>query len=813
MKASIEWLKEYSDINVPAKELGDILTMTGSKVETIEEQGGDIQNVVLGKILEIKPHEDSDHLVVTKVDVGNGEILQIVTGASNINENDIVPIAKDGAKLPGGVEIKTGKLRGVDSCGMMCSVGELGLDIHNYPNQIENGIMILSSEVDEKIGKNKELENKLGEDIKEVLGINQTIIDFEITPNRPDCFSIEGLGRETAVSLNETFKNPRKNLGEMNVPDKDNIEGLTVEITAPDLCYRYIARVVKNVKIGTSPEWMVKRLNACGVRSINNIVDITNYVMLELGQPMHAFDINSIEGKHITVRRAGKDEKIITLDDQERTLNENMLVIADSKKPVAIAGVMGGQNSEIENDTQTVVFESAVFYGGSVRKTARAVGLRTEASSRYEKGLSQENALRAINRAVELVELIGAGEAAQGKIDVYPTKQKENRIPLNVERINLLIGTNLSKQEMIDTLEKLEIKVENDVVIAPYFRSDIEQLADVAEEVLRFYGYDKLGTTLINAETTLGGKNKEQTIQDKVSNLLVNLGLSEICTFGFLSEKDLAKCNITSDNEYLKEAVHIQNPLSEDYTIMKTTSVPTMMQMLQTNNNYKNKDVKLFDLSRTYQNKNEAIQKGELPLENNILTIGMYSESEDFYTLKGLVENVLEVAGLARYDVRKEVNNKMYHPGRCANMNVGNDIVATFGEANPLLTRNYDISQRILLAEINLDKVTKYARSNKKYAPIIKFPAVERDISMVVDENVEVGEIEKIIQKKAKKLLEEAKLFDVYRSEKLGENKKSVAYSLKFRVADRTLKDEEINSVMTEILAELEKTLGAELRK
>lgn len=813
MKASIEWLKEYTDIDVNAKELSDILTMTGSKVETIDEQGKDIENVVLGKILEIKPHMDSDHLVVTKVDVGNSEILQIVTGANNINEGDVVPIARDGAKLPGGIEIKTGKLRGVDSCGMMCSVGELGLDIHSYPNQIENGIMILSSEKNEKIGVNKELEQNLGKDIKEVLGLNQIVLDFEITPNRPDCLSIEGLGRETAVSLNKSFKNPRKNLNEMKVENKDNIEGLTVEITAPDLCYRYIARVVKNVKIAPSPDWMVKRLNACGVRAINNIVDITNYVMLELGQPMHAFDINSIEGKHITVRRAKKNEKIITLDDQERILNENMLVIADSKKPVAIAGVMGGQNSEIENDTQTVVFESAVFYGGSVRKTAKAVGLRTEASSRYEKGLSPENAIRAVNRAVELVELLGAGEAVEGKVDVYPTKQKENKIPLHVERINNLLGIEADKKEMVEILEKLDMKVENDTVIPPYFRQDVEQLADVAEEILRFHGYDKLGTTLINAETTLGGKNKEQTIQDKVSNYLVNLGLSEICTFGFLSEKDLEKCNITGDNEYLKEAVHIQNPLSEDYTIMKTTSVPTMMQMLQNNNNYKNKNVKLFDLSRTYQNKNGAIEKGELPLENNILTIGMYSEVEDFYTLKGLIENVLEVAGLSRYDIRKEINNKMYHPGRCANVNVGSDIVVTFGEANPLLTRNYDISQRVLLAEINLDKITKYARSNKKYTPIIKFPAIERDISMVVDESIEVGEIEKIIQKKAKKLLEEAKLFDVYRSEKLGENKKSVAYSLKFRVPDRTLKDEEVNMAMSEIIVELEKTLGAELRK
>lgn len=802
MKASLEWLKEYANIDVTAKQLADTLTMTGSKVETIEEQGNDIQNVVVGKILEIKPHQDSDHLVVTKVNVKD-EILQIVTGANNIHEGDIVPIAKDGSKLPGGVEIKTGKLRGVDSCGMMCSVGELGLDINNYPGQIENGIMILDPKMESKIGK----------DIKEVLGINQVVLDFEITPNRPDCLSIEGLGREVAVSLNEPFKAPRKNIDEMNVENKESVEGVTVEINAPDLCYRYIARVVKNVKIAPSPEWMTKRLNACGVRSINNIVDITNYVMLEMGQPMHAFDINSIEGKHITVRRANKGEKITTLDNQERPLTENMLVIADSKKPVAIAGVMGGQNSEIENNTQTVVFESAVFNGGSIRKTAKAVGLRTEASSRYEKGLSPENAIRAVNRAVELVELLGAGEAVEGKVDVYPTKQKVNKIPLDVERINSLIGTNLSKQQMVEILEKLEMKVEADTVIPPYFREDVEQLADVAEEVLRFYGYDKLGTTLINAETTLGGRNKEQKISDDVAKFLVNSGLSEICTFGFLSEKDLAKCNITGDNTYLKEAISIQNPLSEDYNLMKTTSVPSMMQMLANNNNYKNKNVKLFDLSRIYQNKNEAIQKGELPLESNILTIGMYSENEDFYTLKGIVENVIEVAGVAKFDIKKEKENAMYHPGRCANFTVGNDVVATFGEANPLLTKNYDITQRILLAEINLDKLTRYSRKNKKYAPITKFPAIERDIAMVVNEEVEVGEIEKIIQKKAKKNLEEAKLFDVYRNEKLGQNKKSVAYSLKFRVPDRTLKDEEVNGIMKEIIAELEKTLGAELRK
>lgn len=803
MKASIEWLKEYADINVNSKELADILTMTGSKVETIEEQGNDIENVVVGKILEIKPHEASDHLVITQIDIGNGQIVQIVTGANNIHVGDIVPVAKDGAKLPGGVEIKTGKLRGVLSCGMMCSVGELGLDVNSYPNQIEDGIMILTPETESEIGK----------DIRDVLGLNQTVIDFEITPNRPDCLSIEGLGRETAVSLNVPFKNPHKNIDEQIVEDKESLEGLSVEITAPDLCYRYVARVVKNVKIGPSPEWMVKRLNSCGVRSINNIVDITNYVMLEMGQPMHAFDINSIEGKHITVRRANKDEKIITLDDQERILNKNMLVIADAKKPVAIAGVMGGQNSEIEDNTTTVVFESAVFYGGSVRKTAKAVGLRTEASSRYEKGLSQENALRAANRAVELVELLGAGEAVDGKIDVYPTKQKVNKIPLNSTRINQLLGTDLSKEEMVEILEKLDMKIENDIVIPPYFRQDVEQLADIAEEVLRFHGYDKLGSTLINAETTFGCKNKEQKMSDDISKFLVNSGLSEICTFSFINEKELEKCNVVGENAYLKEAVRIQNPLSEDYTIMKTTSVPTMMQMLANNNNYKNKDVKLFDVSRVYQNKNGAIEKGELPLESDILTIGIYGENDDFYTLKGLVENIAQIVGIARLDIRKEKSNSMYHPGRCANLNVGNDIVATFGEANPLITRNYGISQRVLLAEINLNKLNKYGRKNNKYVPIAKFPAVERDIAMVIDEKIEVGEIEKIIQKKAKKNLEEAKLFDVYRSEKLGENKKSVAYTLKFRLPDRTLTDEEINGIMKEIVAELEKTLGAELRK
>lgn len=801
MKASIEWLEEYSDIDVDSVKLGDILTMTGSKVEGIEAKGNDIKNVVVGKILEIEKHPDADKLVITKVDVGK-EILQIVTGADNIKVGDIVPIAKDGAQLPGDVKIKTGKLRGIDSCGMMCSVGELGLNIQDYPGQIDHGIMILRPEEEKNLGK----------DITEVLNLKEEIIDFEITPNRPDCLAIEGLGREVAVSLNKQFKNPRKDINEMQVEKKEEIEGLKVDITAPDLCYRYVARVVKNVKIGPSPEWMVRRLRACGIRSINNIVDITNYVMLELGQPMHAFDIQSIAGKHITVRRAKEGEKITTLDETERQLDNSMLVISDEEKAVAIAGVMGGLNSEIEENTQTVVFESAVFYGGNVRKTAKKVGLRTEASSRYEKGLSPENALRAANRAVQLVEELGAGEAIQGAVDVYPTKQKENKITLEVDRINTLLGTTITREEMVDILTRLDMKIEGDIITPPYYRQDVEGIADIAEEILCFHGYDKLATTLIHAETTAGGKNKKQKLEDKIRNVLVDRGLSEIYTYSFINEKDLESIHLDEKDILREQIISVSNPLSEDYTLMRPTTIPSMMNCLATNYNKKNQNVKLFDISRTYRNDKKQIEEGKVPTEDLILTIGMYGEEADFYSLKGIVENVLEVADVARYEIEKEQSNGMYHPGRTANCKVGADIIATFGEIHPVIINNYGIGQRVYVAELNVDKIVKYAKANKKYVEIPKYPAVERDIAIIVEEQIEVGQIEKVIAKKAKKNLEEVKLFDVYRDEKIGENKKSVAYALKFRAKDRTMNDEEIGKIMEEIVAELEKSLDAKLR-
>ena len=794
MKTSVEWLKEYSDINVDTKTLADRLTMTGSKVETVEEKGNDIKNVVVGKILEVKKHPDADKLVVTQVDLGT-EKVQIVTGAKNKKEGDFVPIAKDNSFLPGGINIKKGLLRGIESCGMMCSIGELALDIADYPEQIEDGIMILPAKLEKDIGK----------DIVEVLNLREDILDFEITSNRPDCFSIEGLGRETAVSLGEKFKNPHKNLDE-EVKNVEDIEGLKVDIEAPDLCYRYIARVLKDVKIGDSPDWIKRRLKAAGVRAINNIVDITNYVMLEIGEPMHAFDINSVEGKHIIVRRAKDNEKITTLDEKERELDNTMLVIADEKKPVAVAGVMGGANSGITDETKTVVFESAVFNGGNVRKTAKKVGLRTEASSRYEKGLSPEIAIRAINRAIELAEQIGAGTPVDAKIDVYPNKEKKTIIKFEPDVINNLLGLEIPKTEMIKILEALEVKVNGDNLEIPYFRTDLQKTADIAEEVIRIYGYDKLESTLINAESTLGEKNKQQKLQDKVKELLVIKGFSEMYSFSFISENDFNKCNLDSS-----KAIRISNPLGEDYSLMRTEMMPTVLQSISTNYNKKNKNVKLFEIGRTYSDEEKNMEKGEIPTEVDQIAFAMYGENVDFYVVKGVIENILEVSNIARYQIARAEDAHL-HPGRSAQILIGKDSIARFGEVHPQILENYDIGEKVYYAVIDINKFAKYGKDNKKYAPIPKFPAVERDIAVVVDEDIEVGQIEAIIMKRAKSVLETLKLFDVYRSDKLGENKKSVAYELIFRAKDKTLTDDEITGTMNAIISDLKSSIDAELR-
>lgn len=794
MKTSVEWLREYADVNVDVKTLADRLTMTGSKVETIEQKGNNIKNVVVGKILEITKHPDADKLIVTKVDVGT-ETVQIVTGANNVKVGDIVPIAKDGSELPGDVKIKTGKLRGVESCGMMCAVTELGLDLADYPGQIEHGIMILP----------KDYEKFLGKDIVEVLNLKEDILDFEITSNRPDCFSIEGLGRETAISLNEEFKNPHKNVSE-DVKTVDSIDGLKVDIEAKDLCYRYIARVIKNVEIKESPEWMKRRLKACGVRTINNIVDITNYVMLELGQPMHAFDIENVAGKHIIVRRAAENEKITTLDEIERTLNNDNLVIADEEKPVAVAGVMGGLNSGITDATKTVVFEAATFNRGSVRLTAKKLGLRTESSSRFEKGLSPEIAARAIDRAVELAELIGAGKSVDEKIDIYPEKETQKIIPFEPEKVNALLGMDISKEEMIDILTKLGIEVNEEKLVIPYFRVDLERTADIAEEVIRIHGYNTLNSTLINAESTVGAKTKLQKLQDKIKDLLVQKGFSEMYAFSFIGHKDFEKCKLDST-----KAIKITNPLGEEFSLMRTSMMPTVMQSIATNYNKKNKDVALFEMGKTYIDEEGNIAKGEVATETEQIAFALYGKNADFYVVKGIIENILQISNIAKYQLARETEINL-HPGRSAKILIGKDRIASFGEVHPEVLENYGIDEKVYYAVIDVEKFAKYGKNNKKYTPIPKYPAVERDIALVVDEDIEVGQIENIISKKAKNILEKAELFDVYRSEKLGQNKKSIAYELIFRAPDRTLTDDEIKNTMEVITKELQATLGAELR-
>ena len=794
MKTSVEWLREYADVNVDVKTLADRLTMTGSKVETIEQKGNNIKNVVVGKILEITKHPDADKLIVTKVDVGT-ETVQIVTGANNVKVGDIVPIAKDGSELPGDVKIKTGKLRGVESCGMMCAVTELGLDLADYPGQIEHGIVILP----------KDYEKFLGKDIVEVLNLKEDILDFEITSNRPDCFSIEGLGRETAISLNEEFKNPHKNVSE-DVKTVDSIDELKVDIEAKDLCYRYIARVIKNVEIKESPEWMKRRLKACGVRTINNIVDITNYVMLELGQPMHAFDIENVAGKHIIVRRAAENEKITTLDEIERTLNNDNLVIADEEKPVAVAGVMGGLNSGITDATKTVVFEAATFNRGSVRLTAKKLGLRTESSSRFEKGLSPEIAARAIDRAVELAELIGAGKSVDEKIDIYPEKETQKIIPFEPEKVNALLGMDISKEEMIDILTKLGIEVNGEKLVIPYFRVDLERTADIAEEVIRIHGYNTLNSTLINAESTVGAKTKLQKLQDKIKDLLVQKGFSEMYAFSFIGHKDFEKCKLDST-----KAIKITNPLGEEFSLMRTSMMPTVMQSIATNYNKKNKDAALFEMGKTYIDEEENIAKGEVATETEQIAFALYGKNADFYVVKGIIENILQISNIAKYQLARETEINL-HPGRSAKILIGKDRIASFGEVHPEVLENYGIDEKVYYAVIDVEKFAKYGKNNKKYTPIPKYPAVERDIALVVDEDIEVGQIESIISKKAKNILEKAELFDVYRSEKLGQNKKSIAYELIFRAPDRTLTDDEIKNTMEVITKELQATLGAELR-
>ncbi|MBE6707033.1 MAG: phenylalanine--tRNA ligase subunit beta [Ruminococcaceae bacterium] len=795
MNLSRNWLSDYVDVSdIAVKDYCDRMTDTGSKVECFEELGKDIENVLVAKIVKITPHENSDHLQICQVDIGK-ETVQIVTGAQNVFEGAIVPAAIPVAKLPGDITIKAGKLRGVESNGMLCSMGELGLTEHDMPGKDPNGILILD----------EEYADKLGMDICDALMLKDTVVEFEITSNRPDCLSVIGLARESAVSFGKEFKNRTPVVKGAN--DGDSISNyLSVAIDAPDLCQRYMARVVKNVKIQPSPLWLRMRLRASGVRPINNIVDITNYVMLEYGQPMHAFDYTCLDGSSIIVRRANDGESFMSLDDQEHILDSSMLVIADSKKAVALAGVMGGANSEIKDGTTTVVFESACFLGTSVRVTAKKNGMRTESSARFEKGLDPENCFAGLERACELVELLGAGEVVNDIIDVYPTKAEPTALKFDANVINNFLGTDVSEKEMKDILTTLEFTFDGEKVVAPSFRADIGCMNDVAEEIARIYGYNKIKSTRIKAETTQGGRTPKQKFEVDTENLMCGMGLYQIQTFSFISPKYYDKVRLPADSA-LRNSVVISNPLGEDTSVMRTTALPSMLEVLARNYNFNNVNVKLFEVATVYI----PTTPDKLPNENKTLSVGMFGNC-DFYTVKGVCENVMKLAAIKDFDVVSCPDNVSYHPGRCANICVGDKVIGVFGEVHPLVLKNYDIDVPVYAAELDFDAIFDMMDPNKLYTPLPKYPATTRDFSFVCEEALEVGTVFKVAKKAGGKLVEDVALFDIYRGPQVGENKKSVSIRVTLRAADRTLTVEEAEKTATKILSALEAELGITLR-
>ncbi len=789
MNLSMRWLSDFVDIDAKPHDFCEAITMSGSKVEGYTVEGSEISNVIVGKILSIEKHPDADKLVVCQVDVGSGEPIQIVTGATNLKVGDVVPVAMDNSTLPGGKKIHKGKLRGVVSNGMLCSLGELGLTVHDFPNAIEDGIMVIDEDV------------KLGQDIREALGLNDTCVEFEITSNRPDCFSIIGLAREAAATYNLPLK--------LHTPvvkgtDGDVNDLLQVEVKNPELCMRYIARMVKNVKIEPSPRWMRERLRACGVRPINNIVDITNYVMLEYGQPMHAFDYKYVNGHKITVRTAKNGEKITTLDDVERNLDESMLVIADEKGPVAVAGVMGGEFSSIMDDTDTIVFESACFNGPSVRLTSKKLGLRTESSGRYEKGLDPNNTKPAVDRACELIEMLGAGEVIGGYVDVDNSDKAQRRIKLDVDWTNRFLGIDIPREQMVDYLERVGCVMEDDDIIVPSFRPDLEHKADISEEIARFYGYDKIPVTAIRG-TAQGHLTEQQKFERTVSNTLLSQGLYEIMTYSFISPKYYDKIRLPEDSP-LRKCVTIQNPLGEDTSVMRTTTLPSMLEILAKNYNNRNESAALFELSPEY-----IPTENPLPDENVQVTLGMYGEQYDFYSLKGVVEALLDVLGIADYDVSAVSDNPTFHPGRCACISKDGRDIGTIGEIHPLVLQNYGINTKVYAAKLDASALFDLRCVSKEYKPLPKYPATARDIAVLCDDALPVLDMKKAIQKAAGPILERVSLFDVYRGQQVPDGKKSVAWSLSFRAPDRTLTDEETDGAMKKVLKALDE-MGAVLR-
>lgn len=795
MKLPMSWLSDYTDIEgISPKEYADKLTMTGSKVEGVEYLGAELDKVVAGKVLSCEMHPDSDHLHVCMVDVGEGEPLQIVCGAPNVAEGQMVPVALNGAVLPGGVKIKKGKLRGVVSNGMICSHEEMGISESLLGYEPEYGILVLPDDV------------KPGTDVKDLYGLNENVVEFEITSNRPDCFSIIGLARETAVSFKKSFKIPEVTFHETSDKITDK---LSIDVQDKDKCLRYTSRMIKNVKIGPSPKWMRERLEACGIRSINNMVDITNYVLLEYGQPMHAFDLRHLEGGKIIVRRANDGEMIKTLDEQDRKLTSDDLVICDAVKPVAIAGVMGGFNSEIKPDTTEVAFESATFDAASVRLTAQRVGLRTEASSRYEKGLDYNNTVPAIERACQLVEELGCGEVVGGAIDVIGNVKDAQPIMFRPEKINAFLGTDISTDEMVEILTSLEVKIdmENMMLTPPSFRPDLVAEADIAEEIARFHGYDIIPTTLLSGESVIGMKNKEQKVEDKINEVLTAQGMSEIYTYTFVSPSIFDKLNIPAESP-LRNTVKITNPLGEDTSVMRTTTIASMMEVLARNYNYRTTSAKMFETAKIFI----PTEAGKLPEEPVIITLGMYGENADFFTIKGVCEVLFEQLHIDGVSYIAVTDNPTYHPGRCAEIKVGNKILGTIGEIHPSVSRKFGIDTECYVGELNLENILATMNDDVKYHHLPKYPAVTRDFSILLDKITPVAEIEAVIGKAAGKLLDKLELSDVYEGHQIPEGKKSVMYKAAFRADDRSLTGEEADNLHDKIVKKLENALGAQLR-
>ena len=794
MLVPLKWLRDYVDIDIDTQEFADMMTMTGSKVEKVDFFGKETNGVEVCKILEIEQHPDADRLKVTKVEVANGEILQIVTNATNIKVGDYVPVARIGAVLPGDFKIKKGKLRGVLSEGMFCGAEELTIPSAFVEDYKKDGIYILDHQDS----------FELGMDVRDVLGINDALIEFEITSNRPDCRSIIGIAREAAVTLGKELKYP-----EIKVQACDEEMSFEIDIQT-DLCKRYCGRVVKDVKVGPSPYWMQRKLIEAGMRPISNIVDITNYVMLELGQPLHAFDLDDIKYNKMTVKMAEEGEKFTTLDGVERTLTSDMLVIGNQDKTLDLAGIMGGENSEIKDTTTSIFIEGASFAKENIRATSKKLGLRTEASSRFEKGIDINLAEEAVNRACQLIEELGCGTVLNGMLDYYPQKEEVQKVTVNPVRINKLLGVNVPMDQFINILESLEFKcnlVSSEVLEleVPTFRLDITEDADILEEIARIYGYDNIPSASLEGNATAGVKTEKQKFIDNVKSNSIACGLNEILTYSFVSPRGVDKINLPADDEK-RNFVKIMNPLGEETSVMRTTLIPNMLDVISTNISHKVEEVSAFECGNTF------IPQEGLPIETKKYCVGMYGKEVDFFVLKGVIESVLNNVGLKGYEIEPETTNLTFHPGRCAKIVYNNIYIGTFGELHPDVIENYNLGQRVYVAEINIDTVFENLNLTKSYNPLPKYPSTSRDIALIVKDEVFVKQIEDIIKANGEDLVESYKLFDVYKGAQIEEGHKSIAYSITYRSKDKTLTDEDVAKVHEKILSELSEKLNANLR-